>query len=175
MIFAVIGAFLASGCSDMSTAPTGLEDDAALTGTEELGGGLSIEREMDLTPGPEWTVERVVGKHRAVMLLDGEDLTLTFAPKALSGRKVTVVARMELNDERGKATRVDLNLQPSMTFSKPVKLSISSSYLAGTSSTYKLWRYSPELGRPEKVEKSITPGQAVVFELDHFSSYALSR
>ena len=167
-VFALIGAVLViGGCSDVPTAP-GL-------GSDGLGGGSSIEILKTVRPGPEWIVQQLVDRHRTVMLLDGEDVKLTFQSKAVT-QTTMIVARMSFNDVRERATRLNFDLQPSMSFSRRVELSVSSNYLAGKGGAYKLWCINPATGSLHKAdEKPITPGQDVVFTLDHFSAYAVSR
>jgi hypothetical protein len=173
-VFALIGTALAiGGCSDTPTAP-GLEVSDDFGVSENQGGGTSIARNMHETR-PGWTVQQEIGKHREIMFLDGKELKLTFPTKALN-QDTMLFAHMRLDAERGSATRVDFDFQPPMSFAKPVELSISSTYLSGDSFTYKLWSIDPVLGGVQKLaEKRIIPGQNVVFTLDHFSTYAISR
>jgi hypothetical protein len=63
-----------------------------------------------------------------------------------------------------------------MEFVKPVKLILVNNYLAGTSRKYTLWFYDPEDRRWEREdEEEIKDGQPIVFDIFHYSGYAVSR
>jgi hypothetical protein len=110
------------------------------------------------------------------MKLDGEQVVCSFAPGALTLTQVLVTARMELNGPRGSATRLDIDFQPSLFFKKSVTLKVDSGYLAGTGNKYTLWYFDPVAKTwLRQAESTFTGGLPVLFNLEHFSAYAITR
>jgi hypothetical protein len=109
------------------------------------------------------------------MLLDGPSLLCSFPLGALLEPR-TITATMRLNGPRGEATRVEMDFQPSMNFLNPVLLVMNPSYLAGNGQRCTLWYFDPDLERwVKKAEQPVILNLPVVFLVDHFSGYAISR
>jgi len=110
------------------------------------------------------------------MELDGQRLVCNFSRNALPVNQATITATMKLNAPQGQATRIDLDFQPSMTFEKPVTLTIEGTYLAGTGNTYTLWYFDPILRKWMRQATNVfSPSSPTTFNLYHYSAYALTR
>ncbi len=157
---------LGTSCSDLSTSPTP-EPGPDLVPLAAVP-GLSEE-------GPQWTVVKTLNIKGGDMLLDGLDLLCSFPLGALLQPR-TITATMSLNGPRGEATRIEMDFQPSMNFRTPVLLIMSPSYLAGNAPRCILWYFDPALNRwVKKAEHPILLNLPVIFLVDHFSGYAISR
>ena len=111
-----------------------------------------------------------------LMALDGTDLVCRFPADALPVESTTITVQLKLNAARGQATRVEMDFQPSMTFEEPVELIVANNYLAGTNRKYTLWFFDPQDRRWEKQdEEEIVQGSPIIFEIFHYSGYAVSR
>jgi hypothetical protein len=133
---------------------------------------------MDLGGGPslEWTVTKLILKKGGTMNLDGSRVTCSFPSGALPIPKLLVIAKMKLNGPRGSATRLDIDFQPSIVFERPVVLKVDSSYLTGVGNTYTLWYFDPVQNRwLKEMEQSYTAGLPVLFQISHYSAYAITR
>lgn len=155
------------GCSETPMSP-GLP--------EESMDDSSLQALAQATGGPEWTVIKLILSRGGSMKLDGERVTCSFAPGALPLPQVLIIANMKLNGPRGEATRLDVDFQPSLLFNKPVTLKVDSDYLAGTGNNYTLWYFDPARNTwlIEGVS-TFTNGLPVLFNLKHFSAYAITR
>lgn len=154
-VVALLGALFSANCGDRSTSPS------------DSAGSFS-----DL----EWTVVQPITNDGGYMALDGADVVCSFPMGALPVDATTITARMTLNAPRSKASRIEFDFQPSMEFETPIKLIVSNNYLTGTDSTYLLWCYDPEDGEWEKVDhQDVVPGQPIIFDILHYSGYAVSR
>jgi hypothetical protein len=159
---------LATSCSDLSTSPTGNAGD-------ELAPLAAAPLPQAQVDGPEWTVVKTLSFKGGDMLLDGSSLLCNFPLGALLLPR-TITAQMRLNGPRGEATRIEMDFQPSMTFRTPVLLIMSPTYLAGNSNRCTLWYFDPDLEKwVKKAEQPILLNLPVVFLVDHFSGYAISR
>lgn len=155
---------LLASCSELPTAPG---SEAAIPGDDPstAGSGGSCTK---------WKVEQAVGDQGGTIQLD-TDLDLVFPPGALAG-EVLVSAEVKLSDKKGSATKVTFDFKPSMTFQAPVSLEIGTSYLAGNGPTYVLSYFNPDTRTWEQLdEKPIGAAGSVVFALDHFSQYSVTR
>jgi hypothetical protein len=164
----LLGALFSANCGEQPTSPS------------EFGGLSSDPNVAAMKPhvsaGPEWTVVQPMTVSGGYMALDGTDVLCSFPQGALPVDATTITARMKLNAQRGSATRIEFDFQPSMEFVKPVKLVIASNYLAGTNNKYTLWFFDPEKNRWEREdEEAIVLGRPVVFDIFHYSGYAVSR
>jgi hypothetical protein len=165
---ALLGTLFTANCSDLPTSPTSALD---LNNDLNAMGGQKV-----CSSGPEWTVVQPMTNLGGVMLLDGWDVTQTFPSGSLSNDATTITANMKLNAPRGQATRIEFNFSPAQTFVKPVDLSISPSYLAGSNPKLTLWYYDPLQGQwVKQAEQGISGNQPVVFQIYHYSGYAVSR
>jgi hypothetical protein len=170
---ALLGAvLLAPGCSDMPTDPSGQSQLSQENGL----GTSSLALISGKTEGPEWTVTQLMYRHGGSMELDGQRLVCNFSRNALPVNQATITATMKLNAPQGQATRIDLDFQPSMTFEKPVTLTIEGTYLAGTGNTYTLWYFDPILRKWMRQATNVfSPSSPTTFNLYHYSAYALTR
>jgi hypothetical protein len=155
------------GCSDTPMSPgqpVESMDDSSLQALGQAAGG------------PQWTVIKLILSRGGLMKLDGERVTCSFAPGALPLSQVLIIANMKLNGARGEATRLDVDFQPSLLFNRPVTLKVDSDYLAGTGNKYILWYFDPaqETWLIEG-ESTILGGLPALFNLKHFSAYAITR
>lgn len=160
---------IATSCSESPTAPGGdpLAGESP-DGAGVQGGGFSVSGALN------WTVSKVVTPNGGVMLLDGLRVMSVFPSGALPAA-TTITATMQLNAPAGQATRIDFDFQPSMSFGKPVQLVLAGNYLAGTG-PYVLWYLNPATETWEKLAEQMPTGNlAVVFLLDHYSQYGVSR
>jgi len=167
-VVAVLGALFSANCGEL---PTSSSDFAA---------SFSDRNATALKPKPasslEWTVVKSMTNDGGYMALDGVDVVCSFPQGALPVDATTITAQMKLNAPRGQATRIEFDFQPSMEFEKPVKLIVSNNYLAGTNRRYTLWFFDPEDGRWEEEDhEDVVPGQPIIFDIFHYSGYALSR
>lgn len=162
---------IATSCSESPTAPGGdplVGEDPG--GADIEGGGWTASAGGTR----DWTVSKTVTPLGGVMLLDGLRLMSVYPNGALP-TTTTITVAMRLNAPAGQATRIDFDFQPSMSFGKPVQLVLAGNYLAGTG-PYVLWYLNPATGAWEKLaEQTPTGGLAVVFLLDHYSQYGVSR
>ena len=167
-VVALLGALLSANCGDLPTSPS------------DFAGSSSDLNTTAVKPKPssglEWTVVQPMTNDGGYIALDGVDVVCSFPQGALPVDATTITARMKLNAPRGQATRIEFDFQPSMEFVKPVKLILVNNYLAGTSRKYTLWFYDPEDRRWEREdEEEIKDGQPIVFDIFHYSGYAVSR
>ena len=155
------------GCSDTPMSPARPEESLDSSSLQDLFGQ---------SDGPEWTVVKLLLLRGGSMQLDGERVTCSFAPGALPLSQVLIIANMKLNGPRGSATRLDVDFQPSLLFNKPVTLKVDSDYLAGTGNKYTLWYFDPAR-KTWLIEgqSTFTSGLPVLFNLSHFSAYAVTR
>jgi hypothetical protein len=170
---ALFGAvLLAPGCSDMPTDPSGQSQLSQENGL----GTSSLDLISGKTTGPEWSVTEVMYRHGGVIELDGPRLVCNFSRNALPVNQATITARMKLNAPQGQATRIDIDFPPSMTFEKPVTLTIEGTYLAGRGNTYTLWYFDP-IARKwlQQATNVFSPSSPTTFNLYHYSAYALTR
>jgi hypothetical protein len=166
-VVALLGALFSANCTDLPTSPSEFAGPTSDLNTAALRLGLS---------GPQWTVVQPMTNAGGVMALDGTDVVCRFPQGALPVDSTNITANMKLNASRGQATRIEFDFQPSMEFVKPVKLILVNNYLAGTSRKYTLWFYDPEDRRWEREdEEEIKDGQPIVFDIFHYSGYAVSR
>ena len=168
---ALLGAvLLAPGCSDMPTGPSQLAQQEDNLNTN------SLDDVFGKAVNVEWTVAKALTWRGGTIQLDGPQLVCTIPNKALPVNSTTITARMRLNGPRGTANRVDMDFQPSMTFKKPIKITVGPGYLAGTGNTLTLWYYDP-LQRTwvKQSEKTFTGGASTTFYIGHYSAYALTR
>jgi hypothetical protein len=153
------------GCSDSPTTP-GLPQET-LENSSIIDFGQS---------GPQWTVVELMLRRGGSMNLDGDRLVCSFSPGALPIPQALIVAKMKLNGPHGSATRLDIDFQPSLVFKKQVTLKINSGYLAGNGNKYTLWYFDPVTHRWQKeMEQTYTGGLPVLFNLYHYSAYAITR
>jgi hypothetical protein len=55
-------------------------------------------------------------------------------------------------------------------------LKVDSSYLTGVGNTYTLWYFDPVQNRwLKEMEQSYTAGLPVLFQISHYSAYAITR
>ena len=167
-VVALLGALFSVNCGDLSTSPS------------DLAGSFSDLDATAVKPKPssglEWTVVQPMTKAGGYIALDGVDVVCSFPQGALPVDATTITARMKLNAPRGQATRIEFDFQPSMEFEKSIKLILSNNYLAGTSSRYTLWFFDPEDGQWEREDhEDVVPGLPIIFDILHYSSYAVSR
>lgn len=126
--------------------------------------------------GLQWTVIKLILRRGGSMNLDGERVTCSFTPGALPLPQVLIIANMKLNAPRGQATRLDVDFQPSLLFNNPVTLKVDSDYLQGTGNKYTLWYFDPARNTwLIEGESTILGGLPVLFNLRHFSAYAITR
>jgi hypothetical protein len=157
---------LGTSCSDLSTSPMPSPGDDMAP--------LAVMPALS-EDGPEWTVVKTLTVKGGDMLLDGPSLLCTFPLGALLQPR-TIIATLSLNGPRGQATRVEMDFQPSMNFRFPVLLVMSPSYLAGNAQRCTLWYFDPALQKwVKKAEQPILLNLPVIFLVDHFSGYAISR
>ena len=155
------------GCSETPTSIEQPDETMDITRLHDLVG---------VADGPEWTVTKLILLRGAAMKLDGEQVTCTFGPGALPLPSVLVSAHMKLNGPRGSATRLDIDFQPSLLFKKPVSLKVDSGYLAGNGNTYTLWYFDPvQRAWQRQAQGTFTGALPVLFKLNHFSAYAITR
>jgi hypothetical protein len=160
-------ALLAPGCADTPTSPGQ---------REESIGTSSLDDFLVGSTGPEWTVIKLILFRGGSMKLDGERVTCSFAPGALPIPQALIIANMKLNAPRGKATRLEIDFQPSLIFRGPVTLKIDPDYLAGTGNQYTLWYFDPDQQTwLKQADSSVRDGLPALFNLGHFSAYAVSR
>ena len=167
-VVALLGALFSANCGDQPTSPS------------NVAGSFSDLHATAVKPkassGLEWTVVKPMTIDGGYIALDGGDVVCLFPQGALPGDQTTITARMKLNAPRGQATRIEFDFQPSMEFEKPIDLVISNNYLAGTNRRYTLWFFDPEQGRWEEEDhEDVVSGQPIVFDIFHYSSYAVSR
>jgi hypothetical protein len=167
-VVALLGALFSTNCGELPTSPS------------DFAGSSSDLNVTALKPKPssglEWTVVKPMTNGGGYIALDGVDVVCSFPQGALPVDATTITARMKLNAPRGQATRIEFDFQPSMEFEKPIKLIVSNNYLAGANPRYTLWFFDPEDGQWEREDhEDVVPGQPIIFDILHYSGYALSR
>jgi hypothetical protein len=168
LVVALLGALLSANCGDLPTSPS------------DFAGSSSDLNTTAVKPKPssglEWTVVQPMTSDGGYIALDGVDVVCSFPRGALPVDATTITARMKLNAPRGQATRIEFDFQPSMEFKKSIKLIVSNNYLAGTNPRYTLWFFDPESGQWDREDhEDVVPGQPIIFDIFHYSSYAISR
>ncbi len=126
--------------------------------------------------GPAWIVVQDMSNRGGQMELDGQQVVCNFPAGALIPSKTTVTAKMRLDAPQGTARRIDIEIQPSMNLKKPVTIQIDPSYLAG-SNAYALWSLDSVTRSWTKVSEQAASlnGTPVTFQVNHFSTYAVTR
>lgn len=164
LLFALL---LVPGCSE---APTGIEQPQASIDDS------SLDNLVGQASSIQWTVIKLILSNGGSMKLDGERVVCSFPPGALPLPQVLIIANMKLNGPRGSATRLDVDFQPSLLFNKPVTLKVDSGYLAGSGNKYTLWYFDPvSKSWLKEAESTFIGGLPVLFNLHHFSAYAITR
>lgn len=167
---AIFGAMLlASGCSDTMTSPTHFDQENSL-------GTNSMDNVFGRYKGPSWIVVQQMDKRGGSMELDGQQVVANFPAGAFQMARVTVTAKMRLDAPHGTARRLDIEMQPSVTLKKPVTIQIDANYLAG-GNAYALWSLDSVTRSWVKQSEQVVSatGSAVTFQLNHFSTYAVTR
>jgi len=167
-VIALLGMLFSANCGDLSTSPS------------DIAGSFSSLNATAVKPKPssslEWTVVKPMTNEGGYIALDGADVVCSFPQGALPVDATTITVQMRLNAPRGQATRIEFDFQPSMEFEKSVKLILSSNYLAGTNRRYTLWFFDPQDRQWQQEDhEDVVPGQPIIFDIFHYSSYAVSR